>query len=117
MVPLCLAQLKVFQVSPRPQTAVLRRDNSDNNLNGIYNTHVYYMSAKTDASFQPKPHDGPQKATPSVFILQENSPFCSRSALHKPLPAIYKAQEGQGEGTLGFLASGVERSSCFEPSL
>lgn len=99
-------------------TAVLRRDNSDNNLKGIYNTLVYYMSAKTDASSQPKPHDGPQKATPSVFILQRNSPFCSRSVLHKPLPAVYKAQERQGEGTLGFFfASGVERSSCFEPWL
>lgn len=101
--------------SPTTST-VLGRDNTDNR-SGIYNKHVYCMSAKTHASFQHKPHDGPQKATPSVFILLKNHPSAHAQCYTSLFLPLIRPKRGREKATLGFLASGVERSSCFEPSL
>lgn len=86
----------------------------DNNLTGIYNTHVDSMSAElTDASAQPKP----QNVTPPVFILQKQHAFGhalrgSLTMLRKPLPAgLIRASQlsrGQRRETLSSLDAEVE---------
>lgn len=125
MQPLCLAQLQAFlRLNPNRSSVA----ESDNNLNGIYNTHVDNMSAELAANWcqlSSQTTKWPSKFDASCVYFEGQRPFGhalegSLTMLCKPLRAgLIKASQLKRSrgGRLGSLASEVERSSCFEPFL